>query len=41
MAGVLPAAELEQTVLSGLTQALRDPEQVIELTQLHEPMQVP
>jgi site-specific DNA recombinase len=31
----LPAAELEQTVLPGLTQALRDPEQVIELTHLH------
>jgi hypothetical protein len=32
----LPAAELEQTVLSGLTQALRDQEQVLELTQLHD-----
>ncbi len=32
----LPAAELEQTVLSALTQALRDPAQVIELTQLHK-----
>jgi site-specific DNA recombinase len=31
----LPAAELEQTVLPALTQALRDPEQVIELTHLH------
>jgi site-specific DNA recombinase len=32
----LPAAELEQVVLAGLTQALRNPEQVLELTQLHE-----
>jgi site-specific DNA recombinase len=32
----LPAAELEQIVLSGLTHALKDPEQVIELTRLHE-----
>jgi site-specific DNA recombinase len=32
----LPAGELEQIVLSGLTHALRNPEQVIELTQLHD-----
>jgi len=30
----LPASELEKTVLSGLTQALRNPDQVIDLTQL-------
>ncbi len=32
----LPAAELEQTIICPLTQALRNPEQVIELTQLHD-----